>query len=450
MIPLPLFDQRIVGVLGLGPSGLAVVEALTAGGARVIAWDAEEAARASCGADILAVEDWPIAEMAAIILADGDRDGLSRQVVVAAGEGETEVLTDLDLFALGLEKSGHRDDVNVIAVTGAAGKSVTISIIAHILREQGRAVAIGGDLGAPFLGLPAPNEGMTYLLELPVRRLTTVRRMRTDVSIVLNVAGRRPTAEIELALRSLLKIYRSQNAGDTAIVGVDDPIGQKVCTLLRSGRADVATIGTVIPVSGEASLGHGVFVLDGAAYSAKRGRTQTLGDFSRADGFLGTHFNQDAAAATAACLSMGIAPAMIVKSLHSYSGLPGRFECLGAAGKVIFVDDSYASCQTAAERAVNACPNVFWIGGGPVSEGGEVPIAASAINGAYFLGDGKSSGETLPSAFEAAFLDARAFADKDPDAAPVVLFSPGVPAAQGGFAPDEFRSLAAQVIDTRY
>ena len=45
MIPILGYDGKVVGVLGLGRSGLAAAKALEASGAMVLAWDDHETAR---------------------------------------------------------------------------------------------------------------------------------------------------------------------------------------------------------------------------------------------------------------------------------------------------------------------------------------------------------------------------------------------------------------------
>ena len=45
MIPILGYDGKVVGVLGLGRSGLAAAKALEASGAIVFAWDDHETAR---------------------------------------------------------------------------------------------------------------------------------------------------------------------------------------------------------------------------------------------------------------------------------------------------------------------------------------------------------------------------------------------------------------------
>ena len=43
-----------------------------------------------------------------------------------------------------------------VAITGTNGKSTTTALIAHVLREAGRDVALGGNIGVPVLDLPPP------------------------------------------------------------------------------------------------------------------------------------------------------------------------------------------------------------------------------------------------------------------------------------------------------
>ena len=57
MIPVTGYEGRVVGVLGLGRSGLAAARALEAGGARVLCWDDGEAARTRAEAQFFEIAD---------------------------------------------------------------------------------------------------------------------------------------------------------------------------------------------------------------------------------------------------------------------------------------------------------------------------------------------------------------------------------------------------------
>lgn len=464
MLTMPQYRGTTVGVLGLGPEGRACAAALASSGANVIAWDSRSAVQPGIAARMLAPADWPVDSMAGIFLADGVRGGGSLRLVDRATAAGVPVLNDLDLFADAMETMDPAERPKVIAVTGAAGKSVTCSLIAHILRESGRDAQIGGISGQPVLGLKGPARGCHYILELPVRRLSTSRRLHADISVVLNVSSGDDPDQTELALRSILRIFRSQSATDTAIVGVDDRLGQKIGTLLRSGQLAAGSMGTIVPVSGEAALSNGVYALDGAAYASHRGKTQLIGDFSRAPALVGPHFQRDAAAAIATCRELGLPDQMIVHALQTYRSLPGRFECLGAAGGVQFVDDSFASCSMAAKQAVRSSLDVFWIGGDGIARSDLTDMSKAAVRGAYLVGDGSvgpmqvaagdraplriSRHDRLAEAFACAYDDACGLLREDEHASPMILCSPGVPMGDGRFDDATFRELVSGVIGT--
>src|ERR1700748_4293 len=74
MIPSRAFQGRTVAVFGLARTGLGAIHALTAGGANVIAWDDNSAARdqgSQGGAQIMPWREWPWEDIAALVLSPG-------------------------------------------------------------------------------------------------------------------------------------------------------------------------------------------------------------------------------------------------------------------------------------------------------------------------------------------------------------------------------------------
>ena len=67
------------------------------------------------------------------------------------------MIGDIELFAR--ERAARAPDAPLVAITGTNGKSTTTALIAHILREAGRDVQLGGNIGVPVLDLepPAPR-----------------------------------------------------------------------------------------------------------------------------------------------------------------------------------------------------------------------------------------------------------------------------------------------------
>jgi UDP-N-acetylmuramoylalanine--D-glutamate ligase len=217
---------------------------------------------------------------------------------------------------------------------------------------------------------------------------------------------------------------------DVAIVGVDDTRSGVMATQLSCEG-----LRRVIPVSAEYGLGRGVAVLDGMLQDSLSGRAEPPVDISTARALPGRHNHQNVAAAYAACRALGLEPSDIIAAILTFPGLPHRLETIGAIDGVRFINDSKATNAQAAEQAIRAFPNAYWIVGGRPKEEGIDDLAAlfGQIKKAYLIGESTEAFaraltdkldhvkcRTLDVAVEAAFDDARASGDSNP----VVLFSP--------------------------
>ena len=314
MIPLPHMKGRTARVVGLGPAGLAACAALAEAGADVTVWDddgdkREESGQAAKGPRA------SLAGLDAVILCDGGIAAAAKSIIPRAKEAGVEVLTDLDLFTDAMAQLDERPQT--VGITGLRGTGAAC-IVEHVLTSEGARVAVGGGTERPCLALPAPHPDQTYVVELPIARLAATKRFRADVSVVQSLGNKADSTGLDAVLRAAMRLFRQHAHGDAAVIAVDDAVGQKLCTALQSGAVGKVAAGEVIPVSGKASLGHGVYVLGQQAYSARGGRTQVLGDIARAPAFAEGARTGDAAAAIATCLSLGVAPPQIIKALHGF------------------------------------------------------------------------------------------------------------------------------------
>ena len=71
-----------------------------------------------------------------------------------------------------------RPDAPFVAITGTNGKSTTTALIAHILREAGRDVQMGGNIGTAILSLEPP--GRTASMSSSARRSRSTSRRRSN------------------------------------------------------------------------------------------------------------------------------------------------------------------------------------------------------------------------------------------------------------------------------
>ncbi len=466
MIPVRAYEGRDVAVFGLGRSGIAAARALIGGGARVFAWDDNEASRKAAGdAGIPLVDlnrrDWQT--FAALVLSPGIpyRFPEPHRIVKMAQLVGVPVIGDMELFARALNEFKEYERPRIVGITGTNGKSTTTALVGHVLRMAGKDVRIGGNIGVGVLDLERLHGGAIYVLELSSYQLDLVETLRCDVAVMLNISpdhlGRH--GGMDGYVQAKRRIFRNQRPSDWAIVGVDDTRSQVMCTQLSAEGAR-----RVHPVSAEYGLGRGVSVLDGRLIDSTMGRAAAPQDIRGARALPGRHNHQNAAAAYAACRALGLEPRDILSGLASFAGLPHRLETIGEFEGVRFINDSKATNAQAAEQALRAFPNAYWIVGGRPKEDGidELEACFATVRKAYLIGESTESFSralagklevqkcrTLDVAVEAAFADARASGDK----APVVLFSPACASfdqfrdfEQRG---DAFRVAAAQLARRR-
>ncbi|MBI1358714.1 MAG: UDP-N-acetylmuramoyl-L-alanine--D-glutamate ligase [Alphaproteobacteria bacterium] len=461
MIPVHTFNGKDVAVYGLGRSGLATCRALMAGGARVCAWDDNEAARkvaADAGIPLVDLNrrDWQT--FAALVLAPGIpyRFPEPHRLVKMAQMVGVPVIGDMELFARAVSDLKEYERPRIVGVTGTNGKSTTTALIGHILRQAGKDVRVGGNIGVGVLDLERLHGGAIYVLELSSYQLDLIETLRCDVAVMLNISPDHLARHggMDGYVQAKRRIFRNQAPNDWAIVGVDDVRSQVMCTQLSAECSR-----HVVPISAEYALGRGVSVLDGRLCDSMMGRASDPVDISGARALPGRHNEQNAAAAYAACRALGLDAREILSGIATFPGLPHRLETIGAIEGVRFINDSKATNAQAAEQALRAFPSAYWIVGGRPKEEGidDLEPYFSSVRKAYLIGEsteafartlaGKVDAvkcRTLDVAVETAFNDARTSGDP----APVVLFSPACASfdqfrdfEQRG---DTFRTIASQ------
>lgn len=437
MIPITEYAGRDVAVYGLGRTGMAAAKALMAGGARVHAWDDGEAARTKAEASGITISDinkrdWQ--RFAALVLSPGIpyRFPKPHRLVRMADMMDVPIVGDIELFARAVQALPAKGRPRLVGITGTNGKSTTTALIGHILQEAGLDVRVGGNIGTGVLDMPAMNANAVYVLELSSYQLDLTESLRCDVAVFLNLSPDHLDRHGDLNgyFRAKKRIFTNQQAGDFAIIGIDDAFGQA----LGMG-GDKPGSGTIIPISSTFGLARGVSAVDGHLYDSLPSKAMSIGRISEVDTLLGQHNYQNAAAAYAACHALGVPPTRIMNAIRSFPGLPHRMELVGEIKGVRFINDSKATNAQATEQALKTWPKVHWIAGGVAKAEGIEPLRPwfSHIAGAYLFGESQTefaktlngtiktqSCDTLDVAVMQAYTDAV----KSGDPSPIVLLSP--------------------------
>ena len=466
MIPVHTFEGKDVAVLGLGRSGIATARALMAGGARVCAWDETESARTAAEAAgvplvDLGRRDWQ--NFAALVLSPGIplKFPEPHRFVRMAQMVGVPVIGDMELFARAVNELKDFERPRIVGITGTNGKSTTTALIGHILKSCGKDVRVGGNIGVGVLDLEKLHGSAIYVLELSSYQLDLAESLRCDVAVMLNISPDHLSRHggMDGYVNAKRRIFRNQGPEDYAIIGVDDTRSGVMATQLSCEG-----LRKVVPISAEYGLGRGVAVLDGMLQDSMSGRAEHPVDITKARALPGRHNHQNAAAAYAACRALGLEAGDILAAIDTFPGLPHRLEMIGVIQGVRFVNDSKATNAQAAEQAIRAFPNAWWIvGGRPKEEGIDdlVPLFGQ-IKKAYLIGESTEAFartlagkldhvkcRTLDVAVEQAFDDARASGVEGA----VVLFAPACASfdqfrdfEQRGLA---FRQEAAKLVKRR-
>lgn len=431
MTPATAFAGRTVALFGLGGSGMATARALRAGGAEVIACDDDPARMAAAAAQGIETgdlrgADWP--GFAALVLSPGVplTHPEPHWTVGLAREAGIEIIGDIELFCR--ERAKIAPEAPFIAVTGTNGKSTTTALVAHLFREAGRDVQMGGNIGTAILSLEPPGSNRVHVIEMSSFQIDLTPSLAPTVGVLLNISpdhlDRHGTMENYAALKERLVM-----AAEQAVIGVDDDRSRAAADRRERGRGRLVRVGLGAGRQG------GIHIEETRLVSTLEVAGEFLDDLAGIGSLRGSHNAQNAAAAVAVALLCGIDAAAVGQALRSFPGLPHRMEEVGRRGAALFVNDSKATNADSAEKALASFDHVHWILGGKSKEGGIESLRPyfRKVDRAYLIGEAADAfAATLDGGapFVRCGTLERAVAEAAEDAArstapePVVLLSP--------------------------
>ncbi len=381
-----IFRNRRYAVVGLGRAGLTAARALSAMGATVVGWDDAPFAReAAARAGVITADPTAdIGDFDALVLSPGIPHTLPvpHRIAAAARQAGRPILTDAELLFQAVRASGCR--ARFAGITGTNGKSTTTALLAHILTVAGVPNAAGANLGPASLGLRLlPDDGV-YVLEMSSYMLERIQTLRFDAAAMLNLSPDHLDRHGDMVgyLAAKRQVFANQLAGDTAVLGVDDDYGAELArTMPRSIR-----------ISGYAQAD---IWCDGRVLRDAAG---SIADLRAAHALPGAHNAQNAAAAAALAIALGVTRQDVAHGILTFPGLAHRQELVATVNGVRFVNDSKATNADATSRALDCYDHVVWIAGGIAKEGGITSLAPwfPRVARAVLIGrDAQAFAETL-------------------------------------------------------
>lgn len=342
MIGSDHFSDKSYAVLGLARSGLATVDALLASGARVLAWDPREEARAavSPGARLADPMSVSLYGYSGIVVSPGIP--INRHPIAdRARDAGIPLIGDIELFAQARPSLPRH---KVVGITGTNGKSTTTALVHHILRTAGIPSLMAGNIGLPVLAQDPLPEGGVYVLELSSYQIDLTHSLDCEVSVLLNVTPDHLDRYdgLEDYAASKARLFTMQSPEYTAIIANEDDYTRAIAGQITGRRVLVSS--------------------------------RDVRDQSRWPALQGPHNAQNVAAAVAVARTLSVPDGCIAQALASYAGLPHRMERVAERGGILFVNDSKATNPTSAAPALAAFPpqpeaRLHWILGGRAKSG---------------------------------------------------------------------------------
>ena len=215
-----------IAVLGLGVSNRPLVRLLLEFGCDVTGCD--KTPREKLDEEVLLLER----EGCRLRVGEGYLDGVEADVVFrtpgmhpgnpaieALRRRGAEITSEMEVFF-------ELAPCFIVAVTGSDGKTTTTTLIAEMLKAEGKTVWLGGNIGTPLLPLCREMKPEDYaVVELSSFQLMDMKRS-PQRAVVTNLAPNHLDVhrDMEEYVQAKKNIFRFQNPGDLLVLNADNEI----------------------------------------------------------------------------------------------------------------------------------------------------------------------------------------------------------------------------------
>lgn len=231
-----------------------------------------------------------------------------------------------------------------IGVTGTKGKSTTATLIYEMLKEGGKDVYLGGNIGEPPISfIDKLTDKSWTVLELSSFQLQDIK-YSPQIAVMLMITSEHLDYHKDVysyidAKRNLL---RFQTREDYAVINRDYPV---------SNESDVETTGHIFYFSRERETNNATYTFGDSIWINRNGQAETLMKLSEI-ALLGKHNRENICAAVMAAVLAEVKREAIIAVLKRFGGLAHRLEYIGERYGITFYNDSLATIPDATIEAL--------------------------------------------------------------------------------------------------
>lgn len=369
---MDLSDRRIL-VIGLGKTGVATARFLAEKGSHVIVVDEkneselQESLRSLGDVNVelkLGVFRGDMVSMVDLVVPSPGVPPFN-SFLMDAREKNIPIVSELELAFRFLHQP-------IIAITGTNGKTTTTKLTGEILKNWGKKVFVGGNIGNPLIEVANKKSEYDYLVvEVSSFQLQWIESFHPFVAVLLNMSDDHLDYHGTFAEYRRMKerLFENQSDTDLAILNADDPTSSSLSQRVAA---------PVLYFSSSTALDTGMFKNG----SVLRYRLQGERDEEyplREIRLKGNHNLENCMASILAARRCGCPSTVIRETLQGFRGLPHRMEFSGELNGIEFYNDSKGTNVDAVARALESFskPVILLLGGR--NKGGDFTALASHI-----------------------------------------------------------------------
>ena len=351
-------SKKIV-VIGMGKTGIAAAGFLGRQGAKVIAVDEKSPDQWGDEFSRIAREPWlEIGDYHHVDILNGvsmvvPSPGIppNNQLLVEALKRNISVISEIEL-AYRLIR------VPILAVTGTNGKTTTTTLLGKILRDSGKKVFVGGNIGNHLIEYAETDQQDDFIVaEISSFQLQWIEKFKPFIAVLLNITCDHINyhGSFDEYRRVKASIFARQTKKDFAVLNAEDPEQAGIAGSI-SARTYSFSSKNILP--------EGIFVRkENIVLNIPQAGEETYPlDMIHLPG---AHNVENVMAAVMAACLCGCSREDIIASVKAFRGLPHRIEFAGEKKSVKFYDDSKGTNVGSVLRALETFdrPVILLLGG---------------------------------------------------------------------------------------
>lgn len=332
--------NRDVLVLGLGVTGIGARDALIKMGYNVYTYDEK---KTSDNVDLNKVRDFLFC-----IKSPGIKP--SAEIIKKLEGMNIKIISDAEFFGL------YSKCKNIVGVTGTNGKTTSVELINHILKDY-RTTHLVGNVGKSIMDCMDAEFKDVMVMELSSFQLEYTYKFKPKIAIITNITSDHIDwhGSFENYVRAKYKIYANLDKNSSLILNGEDERLAKIkdlnCKTYYFSKKDLNLPGTFVDN-------------DKIFYRDIEGKVNKVMDV-RDIPLPGAHNLENVLCSVLACILEGIDLKEIAEKVKTFKGVEHRIEFVRELNGVSYYNDSKGTNPDSTIKAIQAFDkNIVLIAGG--------------------------------------------------------------------------------------